>query len=309
MSNLPIPYDHGKVSAANNPVLIAADRFMLEVKRDHSISTYKTYRAKIGIFTSFVTAFGDVECHRELLKGFRAHLRSRYSNASSINLALSVVRSFYKSLLEKGVIDYNPTAVLKNVKESKTLKKAALSKDQITCILDTLKDDTSKNGQRNRALFILLTMNGLRVSEAANANISDFGFEQGARVLYLKRKGYEDKSNFVKLQDKTYAVLQELIGDRTEGAIFISYRTKKAMSGGELSRIIKTLFRRCNIDSSKITAHSLRHSFSILALTGGASLMALSRSLNHANISTTQRYLTSYDRIKNAAEDAVNLNF
>jgi len=300
---------NSQLTVMSNLMLAATNRFLIEVRRDKSLSTYKTYSAKIKIFIAFINSFPMSTDARADLKAFRSHLRATYSNASTINLCLSVVRTFYKSLLERGVIDTDPTVVMKNVKESKALKKSALSKDQIHSILAYLSNDTSINAQRNRTLFILLAMNGLRVSEAANLEITDFGLENGKRVAYLKRKGYEDKSNFVVLQDKTYDVIMDLVGTRTEGAVFVSYRSKSAMTGGELSRIIKTIYRRCGIDSSKITAHSLRHSFSIMALTGGASLMALSRSLNHANVSTTQRYLTSYDRLQNAAEDCVNLNF
>ena len=43
--------------------------------------------------------------------------------------------------------------------------------------------------QRDHALASLLGLNGLRVSEALNADIDDLGFERGHHVLQIIRKG------------------------------------------------------------------------------------------------------------------------
>jgi site-specific recombinase XerD len=309
MSNLPIPYDHGAVTVIDNPALIWIDAYMITVKRDMAPTTFRTYRSKLKTFKAFLSGYRGADDHREMLKAFRSHLIDKYTAAGTINLSLTVVRNLYKHLHERGIIPEDPTVVLKNVQDNGSLKKAAISRDQFYTILHQLNNDRSINAKRNRALFILLTMNGLRVNEAANAMIEDFGMERGERVLYLKRKGYLDKSNFVVVQDKTYEMIMDLVGDREEGAIFISYRTKQAMTGGDLSRIIKTIFRKAGIDSSRITAHSLRHTYAIFALEGGADIMALSQSLNHKNLQTTQTYLKSYNRIRNAAENAIDLDF
>jgi len=261
------------------------------------------------IFNEWIEGFSMTQDTREDLKAFRSWLTERYTSASSINLTLSVVRKFYKSLHEKGIINTDPTVVLKNVADTHETKKATISREQFYMISLALKEDLSVNAPRNRAIFLLAVMNGLRVSEMSNINIQDFGIDSGKRVIYLLRKGYIEKSNFIVLQDKTYKMLMALIGDRTEGALFVSHRSKEAMTGGDISRILKTLLKKNGIDSPKITAHSMRHSYAHFALDGGADLMALSASMNHKNLSTTQRYLRSYDRLKNSAEDAVNLDF
>ena len=304
-----IIHHNSNLTPVSNLMISATNRFLIETKRDKAETTYNTYKAKIKVFNSFIESFSMSQDMRADLKAFRSWLTDRYTSASTINLTLSVVRQFYRSLHERGVIEYDPTVVLKNVTDTDSVKRSAISREQFYQIATALREDRSINAPRNRALFLLLCMNGLRVSEASTANIEDIEIDRGRRVLFLKRKGYEEKSNYVILQDKTYEVLRDLIGERKAGAIFISYRTKEAMTGNDLSRIIKTVFRKCNIDSKKITAHSLRHSYAIFALEGKADLLSVSHSMNHKNLSTTQRYLRSYNRMVNSAEDAVSLDF
>ncbi len=307
MSQAMIPY-HGQQSTVTILTLSHTHRFLITTKRDKALSTYKTYSSKIKIFNEWLQGFSMTQDMSEDLKAFRSWLTDRYTSANTINLTLSVVRQFYRSLHKRGTIPYDPSIVLENEPENNDTGKNSISREQFYQISTTLKADTSKNSKRNWVLFVLLTMNGLRVSEASNACIEDIELNGGKRVLYLLRKGHRDKSAFVVLQDKTYEMILDFMQDRT-GNIFVSSRTGEAMTGGEISRIIKTVFRRCDIDSSKITAHSLRHTYAIFALEGGADLMSLSQSLNHKNLSTTQTYLRSYNRLRNSAEDAINLDF
>jgi len=310
MSKALILYNN-QVQTTRNPLVVAVDRFLAEVRRDLSESTYRTYSAKIKIFKTYINSFGDGLAHAELLKTFKSSLREGDYSPATINLTLSVVRSFYKSLLERGVLDRDYSHVIKNVKDTKEIKRLILSKVQIEEIIATLGEDRSINAPRNRCLMILLASTGMRINEAANICMGDFGMHNGRRIINLLRKGYSDKNNHVYIKEDVYQLLMELAGDRTsdDDALFISYRSKAAMSSGELSRIVKTIFRRSGIDDPKITAHSMRSSYAIMALTHGASLMALSRSMNHQNISTTQGYLREFERSADPAELKVNLNF
>jgi site-specific recombinase XerD len=111
----------------------------------------------------------------------------------------------------------------------------------------------------------------------------------------------------VVLKEETYQMLLEFIGDRTEGALFMSSRSGSFMSGGEVSRIIKTIFKRCGIDSSAIVAHSLRTTFCVMCVEAGVPLVNISKAMNHASSSTTDRYLKSYNKLSQPAEDSINI--
>ncbi len=293
---------------SNQVIALEYSHFLQSIQLRLSPKSVSTYKAHLSDFKQwFIQEPLTTTLKLHLLK-YRAHLIERYGSAKSINLSLSTIRTFYKWMLENDRIDYDPSIVLKNIKASDSLKRSPLSRDQLETIFSYLETAPGRNAKRNRAIFVLAVMNGLRVSEIAHIKTEDFGTVQGRPVVYLLRKGHIDKSAYVILQDKTLAMLEEFIGD-DEGYIFKSLSTGGKMDSNSISRIIKATFKAVGIDSEMITAHSLRHTYSMLAIEGGASLVGLSRSMNHKSISTTMEYLKSYDRISNAAEDSISLDF
>jgi integrase len=67
------------------------------------------------------------------------------------------------------------------------------------------------------ALIPLLTLNGLRVSEATGANIEALGTECGHRTLTITRKG--GKVVTIPLAPRTARVIDLAIGEWCEGPI------------------------------------------------------------------------------------------
>lgn len=287
----------------------SVDLYLADIHNRLSPRTAAAYSSHIDHFKQWwvSTSMGyDLRIH---LQAYRAHLIERYESANSINLALSSVRSLYRFLLDAGLMDYDPTTTLKSVKTGEGVRRSALSRDQITIILQHLNNSKMRQAKRNRAIFLLLLMNGLRRSELCDLCIEDLGLEQGARVAYLKRKGYQDKSNYVKLQDKTYQLLLEIIGDRTEGYIFTGERTGGRLNPDTVSRLIKETFKACGYDSKQLVCHSLRHSFAVIALTQGASIYSIKTAMCHKSIGTTTNYLHSYNSINKAASDLIDVDF
>ena len=287
----------------------SVDLYMISISNRLSSSTVKVYERQLRHFKEWFLSTPmriDLPNH---LQQYRAEIIEQYGNGGRVNFGLTVVRSLYKFLYETGLIDHDPTLRLKNVKEVSGCKRSALSRDQLSVIIHHLNRSTKRQASRDRVIFLLLAMNGLRVSELTNLRICDIDQHQGKRVAYLLRKGHIDRSAYVILREETYSLLMDFIGDRTEGFVFLSERTGGQISSGTVSHIIKGIYRGCGYDSKSLTAHSLRHTYAILALEGGASITGLMRSMNHKNISTTTNYLHSYDRITNSAEEAVSLDF
>jgi integrase/recombinase XerD len=65
------------------------------------------------------------------------------------------------------------------------------------------------------ALISLLALNGLRVSEATEADIEHLGLERGHRTLVITRKG--GKVVTIPLAPRTARAIDLAIGERTEG--------------------------------------------------------------------------------------------
>jgi integrase len=93
-------------------------------------------------------------------------------------------------------------------------------------------------------LLCLLTLNGLRVSEACNAQVTDLSTERGHRVLTVTRKG--GRRAQVALAPRNAAALETHLDGRTSGPLLL------ANDGGNLdrydaTRIVRRLARAAGI--------------------------------------------------------------
>jgi len=287
------------------------DLFLDQTKLLCSKSTYKTYESKLRTFIRWWESQTTISSMKNQLLQYREHLKSNYGSGS-INTLLSVVRTFFKFLLENEFISTNPATSLKNVKVSDEHSKSSLDKYQLLKLTDHLKKDTTLRGQRDRLIILLGISNGLRVNEIANINLEDIQMKEGNFVIYLLRKGYDTKVNYTILQPRTHQLIMDYLesrGDKNETALFESRRGGNNMTADNISRIIKKKFRAIGLDTPSLSAHSLRHSFSVLALEAGVSVVDLMTSLNHKGLSTTMVYLRSRNRANNSAEKSIDFEF
>jgi hypothetical protein len=114
---------------------------------------------------------------------------------------------------------------------------------------------------RDHALVTLLAMNGLRISEALNADVEDLDTERGHRTLRIVRKG--GKHVTVPLAPRTSRALDLYLGERSSGPIFRTGDGRR-MDRSAADRTVKRLARRAGI-GKQISPHSLRHTFITLA--------------------------------------------
>ena len=80
----------------------------------------------------------------------------------------------------------------------------------------------------------------------------------------------------------------KLLKGRPQEALFVNRRGERLTRQG-FWMILKNYARAANIDS-RVTPHTLRHSFATHMLRGGASVRDVQELLGHANVSTTQIY-------------------
>ncbi len=142
---------------------------------------------------------------------------------------------------------------------------------------------------REHALVTLLAMNGLRISEALNADVADLDTERGHRTSRIVRKG--GKHVIIPLAPRTSRALDLYVGERTSGPIFLSDDGRR-MDRSAADRIVKRLARRAGI-AKQISPHSLRAAFITLgplALDAGVALRDVQEAASHADPRTTMRY-------------------
>jgi len=208
----------------------------------------------------------------------------------SIARHIATLRNFYAHLIEKGVLDADPTAHLQAPRQWQSLPKY-LNKKQIDDLLAAC-DGSRPQGLRDRAMLEFLYATGLRVSELCNVRISELEMNMGVVRVIGKGK----KHRIVPVGKSALAAVERYLGNGRPGLLkgraspylFVTNR------GGAMTRqgfwmLLGAHGKKAGIFHN-LTPHVLRHTFATHLLEGGADLRSLQSMLGHADISTTQIY-------------------
>jgi len=221
------------------------------------------------------------------LRSYSASLGRAGLDARSIQRHLSAIRKFFGHLVDRGVIEANPSTDLKAPRARRKLPRT-LDPDQVLQLLE-IKGDKALD-IRDRAMLELCYSSGLRVSELADARWDRLDPEHG--MLRVIGKG--DKERIVPVGRHALAALREW---RRTVATFSStdsryiFITAKGSALG-IRAIQKRIGQRAREQGlgQHVHPHQLRHSFASHILESSGDLRAVQELLGHANLSTTQIY-------------------
>jgi integrase/recombinase XerD len=247
-------------------------------------NTLVSYTTDLRLFLEWCS-----ENSTPLLEVRRAHLeifgRTMEANGrmrSTVARRLSTLGSFYRYCHVEGILERNPAANVRRPKvdvESRTL---GLDRNELGGLLV----QAGLRSARDHALISLLALNGLRISEALNADITAMDMDRGHRTLAIVRKG--GKHVTIPLAPRTARTLDLYIDEPTSGPIFLGVNGQR-MDRYAADRIVKRLTKRAGI-TKRISPHSLRHSFITAALDAGVPLRDVQEAASHADPRTTMRY-------------------
>lgn len=207
---------------------------------------------------------------------------------TSLMRKLSSLRSFLKFLKRKK--QYN--AELPSTggfKKKKALPKA-LSVTLLEAILSSIPLDEPL-GRRDRAIFELIFGAGMRVSEVSDSELDWIDLEnQSIRVT-----GKREKVRMIPLPEDTTRWLRDYIQTvrpglvkRPTGLVFLNQKGTK-LARQQIYQLLEKYARAAGY-AEKIGPHTLRHTYAVELLKGGADLRAVQELLGHESIATTQVY-------------------
>jgi integrase/recombinase XerD len=270
----------------------------------------ETYSKATKHFIEWLNLNNITSPDRQDIIAYKAELLSSYT-ACTVSSYMTAVKSLYR-WLEGEKISPNIANGIKGAKHQQGFRKDALSPEQANNVLATMGKETLEE-LRDFAIVNLLTRTALRTIEAQRANIEDIRSEGGATLLYIQGKGRDSKDAFVLLTENALRPIRKYLKARGETKesepLFISLSDRNhggRLSTRSISRIAKTSLVKAGYDSSRLTAHSLRHTAVTLSLLGGASLQYAQQLARHSNINTTLIYAHNIDRINKAAEKNID---
>lgn len=269
-------------------------------ERGYSKNTLSSYRVDLTELSQFLEERNSslIEATKEHIAQFINMLSERGFTNNTIIRKLASIRTFFKYLLNEGIIEEDLVSFLDTPKKEKKIPKV-LFEDQIKKLLEQplLQEEEYA---RERSILELLYSCGLRVSEIVNLTINDVNLEDG----FVRVKGKGNKERIVPLGSKAISALREYLRQRRhikERRLFLNSRNK-GLTRQTIWLIVKQFANNVGLD---ISPHTLRHSFATHLLDNGADLRVVQELLGHSSISTTQIYThVSNRRLKEEFEMA-----
>lgn len=218
---------------------------------------------------------------RTHLEAWTRHLEAVDGLApSTVARKLSAVTGLYRYCTDEGWTTANPADRVRRPSVPSESPTLGLDRDEARAMLD------AADRPRDHALLALLTLNGLRVSEAVGADVGDLGDERGHRVLTVTRK--RGRVEQVPLAPLTVEAVDAHLDGRTTGPLFTDDQGRR-MDRHDAARVVARVARAAGI-GKRITPHSLRHTAVTLALDAGVPLRDVQDLAGHADPRTTRRY-------------------
>jgi integrase/recombinase XerD len=280
--------------------------FLDHLRSDRSASahTVDAYRRDLNKAATVLRAEGVTrweEAEPRHLAAFEASLAGE-SRATAMR-RLSALRSLLKHLRRQGADLATDLPATGGHKRAKMLPKA-LSYAQLTTMLEGPDLDTP-SGLRDRALMEMIYGGGLRISEAVALPRADLDLDLAA-VRVLGKRG---KVRIVPLPESTLTWIERYLREarpllvKTPSPLVLLSDTGKSLARERAYTVLARYAKAAGIETN-VGPHTLRHTYAVHLVQGGADLRAVQELLGHASISTTQVYTaldmqevrTRYDR-------------
>jgi integrase/recombinase XerD len=216
------------------------------------------------------------------IEAFARDLEARGRSRATISRRLCTVTCFYRYAEQEGLIERSPAVHVRRPRLDYESHAVGLDRNELGAMLVA----AGLAGARDHALIALLAMNGLRVSEAIGADITQLGLERGHRTLTVVRKG--GKTVTMPMAPRTARTVDLAIAERFDGPILLGNDNER-LDRHAAARIVRRIAKAAGINK-RVGPHTLRHGFITAALDAGVPLRDVQEAASHADPRTTMRY-------------------
>ena len=238
----------------------------------------------------------------DAVRAYLQWLDQKGNKPSSLARKLAAVRSFYRYLSRRGMVNDNPVDGMRTPKQPKLLPRV-LTKDDADALM-TFPAGLTVWSLRDRALLETLYSTGARVGELVALDIGDVRELEG--LVRLQGKGRKER--IVPIGEMALDAIRRYrlslplpSAGVPPRALFCNQRGGR-LTSRSVARVVNRYSSR--LAGGAVSPHALRHSFATHLLDEGADLRSIQEMLGHASLRTTQRYthvatdqlLAVYDR-------------
>lgn len=284
-------------------MLIKAFIDYLRYERALSERTVEEYRNDLKAFETFFKGLNgnltwnsvDTDVAREWV----VLMMEKGNKASSVQRRLSALRTFYRYLMKRKLVEHDPVRNLASPKKERVLP-AFIRDDEMQRLLDQdgMFDDTFE-GRRDRLIIDLFYETGLRLSELTGLDIGNVNL--AAQTIRVTGKG--NKQRIVPFGDRLLRSINAYVVERNEvptlatDALFVTAKGQR-MTGPQVRNMVKAKLGLVTTQRKR-SPHVLRHTFATTMLNHQADLQSVKELLGHERLQTTEIYThTTFEELK-----------
>ena len=280
----------------------------LRFERNYSEKTIVSYRIDLEEFEDYLKKVDAeknlVTADADLVRSWMVYLMEKGRSVATVNRKLSSLRSFYRFLLRRRVVDLDPMLKVVGPKKQKTLP-SFLRVQEMDRLLDECSVNEGFEGVRDRLILEMFYATGIRLSELIGLSDADVnlsakllkvtGKRNKQRLIPFGEELWRDLLGYIKLRNET-------LPDRDD-ALFVRKDGKRMYPELVYKIVRRNLSKVATL--KKRSPHVLRHTFATAMLNGNAELQAVKELLGHESLATTEIYThTTFEELKKVYEQA-----
>jgi len=210
----------------------------LRDEKGYSNNTIVAYKNDLYQFIRFLADKTNVtSCEmvdKDCLAGYVNVLKDEHEYASAtVARKVAAMKSFYRHLVSRGVIQEDPSATLSSPKVRKYLP-TSISVEEVKVLLGApLRYETNRS-KRDSALLELLYATGMRVSEVVALDVQDLYLENSS--VHCASKTGKSRERTIPIYARAVDALRlyleqsrpQLLQDNAETALFLNHRGRNA---------------------------------------------------------------------------------
>lgn len=276
--------------------------YLRELKRlGRAENTLDAYERDLKHFIEFLikedlefNEFDEIE-----VSSFIDYLLDFNMSRRTISRHLVSIRNFYKFLRKKNMVEEAPILFFELPEIKKNLPEI-LTFREIEDLLN-LPDISTLKGLRDKGIIEVLYGAGLKATELINLKVRDADLTRG--YIRVKERGGNERE--VPIGDYAIESIQTYLSERedelNQSSVLFPSSRNETMTRQGLWKILKGYEEMLDIDES-ININTLRHTYAVHMLEGGADLNTVSSLMGHKDVKSTAIYL---QLVKNKKEKEV----
>lgn len=221
------------------------------------------------------------------IRSWVAYLADKNLDNRSINRKLATLKSFFKFLLKKEIVELDPTLKLKSLKVERKLHNF-VKESEMNMVLETEMYSADFEGIRDKLVIELLYGTGIRLAELIAISENDIDLYQ----KIIKVTGKRNKQRVVPIHNTLATLISHYLSLKNnkfaDNHLILNNLGKKSYP--MFIQRITQKYLNPNTNLKKKSPHVLRHTFATHLLNEGADLNAIKDLLGHSSLAATQVY-------------------